>query len=473
MSNNIKKIFNKYQIQLSIILDSINIQIQKQNLFNIYESKFNIEYLQQQKLLMGNLTIEEMINFIGSLIDLKNIKIEENNINMKLILISTLPNYPNVELILNKKELLSNEIIEKIINEIKYLKEENSDLKKNNIELNKRIKLIEEEKINKDNKINEMEKRIERLEKFHKYETKIQLTSCNLTNIKSIQPHNNWINSISCFPSGNIITVSNDKSINIYDINLNILQNIKNAHDDSIIYVEIKDENNFITCSVDKNIKLWIKNNNEFKINKIIKNAHEDQINKIIYCSNGNLISCSDDKNIKIWKENNNNYENIKILNHSNYVCSLLLFEDKNILISSGGDGTKFWDLNNYNNINCIKDFKETYCGWHGGLCKLDEDRIIVGGKGNNSLKVISISKKEIIKEINHPFKCWVIYLIEDKGIFLVGGNSKDIIIYRNDNYECIQTIKDAHDDEIYDLIESKDGSIISCSNKIMKIWSF
>ena len=149
-----------------------------------------------------------------------------------------------------------------------------------------------------------------------------------------------------------------------------------------------------------------------------------------------------------------------------------LLFEDKNILISSGGDGTKFWDLNNYNNINCIKDFKETWCGWHGGLCKLDEDRIIVGGKGNTSLKVISISKKEIIKEINHPFECWVIYLIEDKGIFLVGGNSKDIIIYRNDNYECIQTIKDAHDNDIQDLIELKDGSIISCSNKIMKEWN-
>ena len=225
------KIFNEYKIKLSIILDSINIEIQKEDSFDIYESKFNIEYLQQQKLLMGNLTIEEMINFIESLINLKNIKIEENNINMKLILISTLPNYPNVKLILNKKELLSNEIIEKIINEIKYLKEENRNLKKNNIKLNNRIKLIEEEKINKDNKINEMEKRIERLEKFHKYETKIQLTSCNLTNIKSIQPHNDWINSISCFPSGNIITVSNDKSINIYDINLNILQNIKNAHD--------------------------------------------------------------------------------------------------------------------------------------------------------------------------------------------------------------------------------------------------
>ena len=171
---------------------------------------------------------------------------------------------------------------------------------------------------------------------------------------------------------------------------------------------------------------------------------------------------------IKIWKENNNNnYDNIKTLTHSKYIYSLLLLEDKNILISSGGDGTKFWDLNDY---NCIKYFKETWCGWHGGLCKLDEDRIIVHTKGNNSIKVISISKKEIIKEINHPFQCNKIYLIKNKGIFLVGGDSKDIMIYRNDNYECIQTIKNAHEVKIYDFIELKHSSIISSSNKIMKI---
>ena len=128
--------------------------------------------------------------------------------------------------------------------------------------------------------------------------------------------------------------------------------------------------------------------------------------------------------------------------------------------------------FNNF--INCIKDFKETFCGWHGGLCKLDEDRIIVhSNKVTTSLKVISISKKEIIKEINHPFECNKIYLIKNKGIFLVGGKSKDIMINRNDNYECIQTIKDAHDDEIYDFIELIDETIISCSKKIMKIWNF
>ena len=194
---------------------------------------------------------------------------------------------------------------------------------------------------------------------------------------------------------------------------------------------------------------------------------------KVIYCSNNNLISCSYDKTIKIWKENNN-YENIKILKHSAHINSLLLLEDKNILISSGEDGTKLWNYNEINNINLIKEFKETFCEWNQGLCRLNHDIIIVSDKETNSLKLISISKKEIIKTIHNPFRCFWISLIEDKGIFLVGGYSNDIRIYRNDNYECIQEIKDAHNDEIYGFIELKDGSIASFSeDATIKIWSF
>ena len=44
-----------------------------------------------------------MIKFINGLINQKNIKIEKNENNLKLILISKLPNQTNIELILNKK----------------------------------------------------------------------------------------------------------------------------------------------------------------------------------------------------------------------------------------------------------------------------------------------------------------------------------------------------------------------------------
>jgi WD40 repeat protein len=423
-NTSIQKQYQQYLIKLSSDLDLINILIEKDN--RIYESNFNLEYLHQHQLLTS-LTTQEIIEFIVGLIDMNKIEIKEENINLKLILISTSSNHSNVELNLQNKSIISNEI----------------------------------------------ENRIDKLERFHCIKDKIELKSCNLKNITSIHCHNDCISSVSTFPSGNIISTSNDKSIIIYDILFNILQNIPNAHDKWINYVEIKDENNFITCSGDKSIKSWNKNNNEFKINKIIKNAHDDAIIKVIYCSNNNLISCSYDETIKIWKENNN-YENIKILKHSDYIYSLLLLEDKNILISSGRDGTKLWNYNEINNINLIKEFKETFCGWNQGLCRLNHDIIVVGGNTKYSLKLISISKKEIIKTIHNPFQSWGISLIEHKGIFLVGGISKDIRIYRNDNYECIQEIKDAHNDDINGFIELKDGSIASfSSDETIKKWSF
>jgi len=152
-----------------------------------------------------------MIEFINGLIDQNNIKIEENEINLKFILISTLYNHPNVELILNKKNIISNEIIQKLINEIK-------DIKDNNNKLNERIEIIEKNNNKLKNENNEIKKRIKILEEYHKDKYKEQLTKCNLKNIKSIQPHNDVISSMCCFPSGNIISVSDDKSIIIYDI---------------------------------------------------------------------------------------------------------------------------------------------------------------------------------------------------------------------------------------------------------------
>ena len=147
-SNNktIENTFNQYKIKLSYHLDIIKIQI-KDN-YSLYESNFNLENLHQHKLLVSKYTIEEMIEFINGLINQKNIKIEKNENNLKLILISLLPNHPNVELII-KKNIISNQLIEKLINEIKEIKDENNKLKNRielienkNDKLNKRIELI-------------------------------------------------------------------------------------------------------------------------------------------------------------------------------------------------------------------------------------------------------------------------------------------------------------------------------------------
>ena len=127
-------------------------------------------------------------------------------------------------------------------------------------------------------------------ESFQNFESfMVKLSFSSLKEKKSIQAHEKYISSIASFPSGNLLSVSGDKSIKIYDINLNLIQHIKEAHNGCIQNVCIKDENNFATCSLDKSIITWIKKD-KYEKNLKIENAHKECINSIIYCPNGNLI---------------------------------------------------------------------------------------------------------------------------------------------------------------------------------------
>ena len=292
-------------------------------------------------------------------------------------------------------------------------------------------------------------------------------TKYNYFFFESIDTHDKYISSISIFSSGNIILLSLDGTIILYDTNYNILQQIQNKNE-SLINIDIIDENNFVTCSIYGNIILWIKVENQFIINHIIKNAHNAQVNKVIYFPNNNLISCSYDKTVKIWETINNKYQLKTIFNNSDNIWSLLLLKDKNILIFSGDNGTKLWNINNF---ELIIYFEKVKCRLWNSLVRIDEDRIIIGEK---SLNIISISNKRIIKEIKIPFICYAIKIIEKEGIMFIGGEKKDILIFSCSNYDLIQTIKNTHNGFIYGFTQLKNNSIASFSDdKTIKIWTF
>ena len=93
-NTSIQKQYQNYLIKLSSDLDIINILIEKD--YTIYESNFNLEELRQHRLLISSFTTQENIEFIIGLIDMNKIEIKEENMNLKFILISTLPYHPNV-----------------------------------------------------------------------------------------------------------------------------------------------------------------------------------------------------------------------------------------------------------------------------------------------------------------------------------------------------------------------------------------
>ncbi len=492
------KQYNNYEILLKKETALLRISMVNKNNSIIYEANYSLNEL--QKKFCQELTIEEISNEISTLIDEEMIEI-----NGKLFILKR-----NESLIELKLEISLNSILnlEKRINELfklitiisailimtliivfSLILEYETKNKINKIderinEFDERIKSNNNasEKINEMNiekindaieNINEMNIEINKIKNLLK-NIKIQLINSNLTYVNTINNHNDLVNSIKIFPSGNIISVSSDKSIIIYDNNFNILQKIDDAHSDGILYVDIKDENNFVTCSYDYSIKTWIKKNNVFTINQTISNAHGTYfVYKVIYdLSNNNLISCSMNKTLKIWSVNNSRYQLIKTINEGDFIRSMLLLKNKNILVYSGDFGTRFVNSINYENLFESK----TSCTYkNNALERIDDDTIAVESCTRRTyINIISISLKKIVKQIPFNYYCNAIKSIENKGIFFIfgyndGNTINNIFIYRIDNYDLIQIIENNH--LMNGFEDLKNNSIVSYGNKTI-IWS-
>ena len=522
----IKK-YKNYEILMQKETALLRISMVNKNNSIIYEANYSLNDL--QKKFSQELTIEEISNEISTLIDEEMIEINgnlfilkrneslielkleislnsilnlEKRINelfkliaiisviliMTLIIVFSLIFEYETKNKINKIDERVNEFderikindnaIENINNTIEKINKTNSENINNAIEnINNKIETINEMNIEKINNtienINEMNIEINKIKNQLK-NIKIQLM--NFTSVNTINNNNTPVNSIKIFPSGNIISVSSDKSIIIYDNNFNILQKIDDAHSEGILYVDIKDENNFVTCSYDYSIKTWIKKNNVFTINQTIRNAHGRYfVYKVIYdLSNNNLISCSMNKTLKIWSENNGVYpeESNYTINEGDYIRSMLLLKDKNILVYSGDFGIKF--LNLTNNIT-IYESKMSCAYKTNALERIDDDKIAVENCTRRTyINIISISLLKIVEQIPFNYYCNAIKSIENKGIFFIfgyndGNTINNIFIYRIDNYDLIQIIENNH--YINGFEQLKNDSIVSYGNKTI-IWS-
>ena len=399
--------------------------------------------------------------------------IYNDNQNISNILIK-LENFENRIITLEKDNIILKKQNEKLKEEIELLKKEIITIKSNSTsQINKIENSTTENEIKEEKKEIKNQKK-NKIDKEQK-NTIIKPQKSNLKKLKeisTIEAHDDAIFKVSVFPSENFVSVSSDKSIKIWNKEKENIQIIKNAHNDTIYYVSIKDEDNFATCSFDNSIKIWLKKNNKFECIETINNTHNKTIFKVIYCINNEIISCSYDKTVKIWSnKNKKNYECIKTFMHKVFVNTILLLEDKNILISAGWDGTYFWNYKTYENIIKIKD---AICLSCDALRQFNQDQIIVGGKGDCKIKIIDINNMKIVNEVYNEFTCYGILVMEKIGVFLTGGKCKDIKIFSCSDFTCIQNIINAHNNSIIGFTQLNDESVISFSwDNTIKIWSF
>ena len=287
--------------------------------------------------------------------------------------------------------------------------------------------------------------------------------------IQIIEAHLGPINHISVFPNGTFISVSDDCSIKLFDKDCLLISNLENAHENSIQYISIKNNYEFVTCSDDRSLKIWHLNNNIIELYKEIKNAHIQAISCVIYTSLGNIISCSIDKFIKI--RFGNFYEKVTVLVNTDTVAVFSLLEiDNDILVSGGWEGIKFWDLKKKMKINSINNCSVVNCD---ALARIDTDKIAVGGDKYGIIKIISISKKQIIMEINNFTQCLALMGIFYKGLFASGGEDCAIKLYSVENYDCVKEITRAHEGGVNGFCKIRNEILVSYgADGNIKVWN-
>ena len=260
------------------------------------------------------------------------------------------------------------------------------------------------------------------------------------------------IESISQFPSGNIITVD-WITINIYDNNCNLIQkiNVFDAVKESyykkeqkkIYKVEIQDENNFAICANDGSLKIYSKQGKEFALKQ---NIEKEGIVDIVFDSEGKIICGARDNSVKIFKMDKKG--EYKIYKRKNFASSfqVKLFEAQNTLISKDIHFIEFYDIkNNYKLVETMRQ-KSIH-----GIEKLADDKFLI--YTNNSLKVVSMKEYKVTKTIEIGFHALTMKLLEDKGVILVGGCIKDekgwdksiLSIYKKDTFELVKSYNDIH----------------------------
>ena len=270
--------------------------------------------------------------------------------------------------------------------------------------------------------------------------------------------------------------------------------------------LSIKNQNNFVT-SDENSILIWeydkikTKDEKKKKFNfKKIEFSHSDKEDKnkdfklaetndkivqIIYRKNStkkNIIVFLYYGDIQILEEKDDRFICLfHLFNHQKLTGGILL-EDKNILVSTciTSEGTKFWDLNDNNSelknegLSIIFQISEARCYHSNAICRIDEDRIIVGGDHNankkDKIKIISISSQKIIHSIDNSGEiCYSFFILKKENSILIGGN-KSIMIFDIINYNKINSIK--YSGAINGFLELENDLIISYDmNGIITLW--
>ena len=443
----------KFEISMKIGPETDNLIFQlvltEDSKKKIFCSLYNVDSIKKIEVLSVYNTTKEIFNQICDYIDVnKQLKIKSSitiqNTRAILVIPINSRKYKQLDFELKYE---NSELIEILLDTIDKLIKKNEDFEK-------RIKALEEEVFNK--KKEEIKK-----EDNNAFIEKIE----NLTNIKTLKPHECYISNIILLQNNKIASSSLDHYIKIY--NKDTFEEEMSIKESSCVdWIEQIKDGTFISCPRDNTIKLYEIKDKEYKNINVIKQSSSAW--KMKELESGKLISTMSNSEIKIWIKKNNTLECEFILENGGESYDILEIR-KNEVVTLSRTNVNFYDLNKRDKICSVQGFESFNLNPGKKFCKANEKLLLVCGR--TSIFLVDYQNYQLINKIECNNIIAIYKLPND--IILSGQVNGDIKQWKcNDREIKLFSYKSkAHDNGIIFMFTINNTFISSDESGNIKFW--
>ena len=229
----------------------------------------------------------------------------------------------------------------------------------------------------------------------------------------------------------------------------------------------------FRSASSDKTIKLFNINGNSYNVLQTLV-YHTSSVYKIIELKDKKLVSCSEDKSIIFYFKDNNEYTKDFSITTDGKCSPVIQTKDNEICYSEETNNALcFFDLFQRKSISKINNINKRI-GWYDWYLMMSKDLLLITGE--NELSIINVNARNLVRTIAVPDSSWInIALLLNENMILTADNNNKIIQWKieGDNLTFVSKKEKANDESIGTLLKIGNGLIVSGDDSgTIKIWA-
>ena len=309
---------------------------------------------------------------------------------------------------------------------------------------------------------------------FKNYETKMNISQVNVNSItpcknREYGQHKVKINAILLLSQDTFALATSHSTIKIFNLKTMHCEMKFKGHKKEVNYLCLLGPKHMLSCSLDSRIIKWELSSSICRMELVLKLANaisvkcklKDHSASVIIVNSfqkDKFISCSLDKTIKIWKDLNTPQEPIIICSvtepEGNFI-TLKVIDDNRLITISDNKQLIVW---RYNETNLIKEntTHNIECYSVNSISRLNSQHILIGGE--HTLYIFDIMKNIVVCQVNEVSEISSFSIINRGNFICISKDTISAYSFSYNNLNKIFTLKNEQQKKVNDvrLIENK-----------------